>query len=126
MQQRIPSGPLYRIAACLLLPYFVLMSLNTADVGSGSDRVSNADESSISVLECIEQTSMDLDTDARDSDEQDTASKSKTIGDAVVDVDSDALLPYQPHHTMPPHRTVWLLEPIVTPAVPPPDCAPQT
>lgn len=124
--QRIPSRSIYRLAACLLLPYFVLLSLNTADVGSGDERLSHTGTSSMSVLECIEQSGMDLDTDMHDGDEQDTASKTPTFGDAVVDIDSDALLPEPVHRIMPPHDSGWLLHPIITPAVPPPDRAPLT
>lgn len=117
---------MYRLTACLLLPYFALVSLNTADVVVDVERVSDAGISSMSVLECIEHCGMDLDTDTRDGGEQDTASKTQKIGDTIVNNDSGVLLPEQLHHIVPPCNRGSHLQPIIAPAVPPPDRAPHT
>ena len=110
----------------MLLPYFVLMSLNTADVRSGAEALSETGSSAMSVLGCIEHSGIDLDTDAHDGNEQDTASKTPTLGDAVVDCCTIELLPGYSHNSMTPHTEWRLLEGVCTTTVPPPDRVPTS
>jgi hypothetical protein len=109
--------------AILVLPYFVVMSLNTADVSSNADEVIDAGTSGMSVLGCIEQSGLDLDTNADDGTEQDTPSKAPTFGDATIDGRWEAFLDAYivQHVAMQPAAS--LLDVITAIPVPPPDHA---
>jgi hypothetical protein len=75
---------IHRIVAIVLLPYIMLVSINSADVDVGINAVSDAGTADLTTLSCIEQGGMDFDTEAQTDNEQDTPSKAPTMGDVTI------------------------------------------